>query len=212
MGIDKSERTKGALAEELKAMQQNKMILAAVWIACLTIAAYVFAQAAVMIMSRGLDVALLMNAVPVIPKRSESDVSLQPRLNASDRNKSVSVPEGDIGCNVKVEQVSDTRWILDRASLLADTRDLNRYLMQARAVPYINRGRTMGFQISRISRGSFYEKIGLQNGDVLRRINTQNLDIPAKLFRLYQQMRKKQHIVILLSRNGQNLTFDYDIR
>ncbi|MDA8422106.1 MAG: hypothetical protein M0Z89_02095 [Nitrospiraceae bacterium] len=57
-----------------------------------------------------------------------------------------------------------------------------------------------------------YEKIGLRNGDVLRRVNRQNLDNPAKLFSLYQEMRNKRHIAILLSRNGRNQTFDYDIR
>ena len=193
-------------------MQQNKMIPVAAWIACLTIAAYVLAQTAAMIMSRSLDVAVLRSASTVAQTRSESAEPLLPGLNASDRNKSAIVPEGDIGCGVKVEHVSDTRWILDRASMPANTRDLNRLLMQARAVPCMKKGRTVGFRITRISRGSFYEKIGLRNGDVLLRVNMQNLDNPEKLFSLYQEMRNKRHISILLSRNGQNQTFDYDIR
>jgi len=193
-------------------MQQNKMIPVVVWIACLTIAAYVLAQAAAMIMSRSFDAALLKNASTVAQNRSESAVSLLPRLNASGRNKSASVPDGDTGWGVKVKQVSDTQWILDRASMPANTRDLNRFLMQARAVPYMKQGRPVGFRITGILRGSLYEKIGLRNGDVLLRVNMQNLDNPEKLFSLYQEMRNKRHISILLSRNGQNQTFDYDIR
>ncbi len=192
-------------------MQQNKMIPAAVWIACLTIAAYMLAQAAATIVSRGFDAALL-NAVTVTRNRQESAVPLQPHLNTSNRGKSGNVPEADTGCGVKVEQVSDTRWILDRTSLPSNTRDLKRFLMQARAVPCVKQGRTVGFRITGVSRGSFYEKIGLRNGDVLRRVNMQKLDDPAKLFKLYQEMRNKRHISILLSRNGQSQTFDYDIR
>lgn len=193
-------------------MQQNKMMPLAAWIACLTIAAYVLAQAAAMIVSRSLDAALLRNASIVPQKCSESAVPDLPRLNASGRNKSASVPEGDTSRGMKVEQVSDTQWIVDRASMPVHSRDLGRFLMQARAVPYMKKGRPVGFRITRISRGSLYEKIGLRNGDVLLRINKQNLDNPAKLLSLYQEMRNKQHISILLSRNGQNQTFDYDIR
>ena len=192
-------------------MQQNKMIPVAVRIACFTIAAYVLAQATVVILSRNFDAAS-RNLVPVVQNSSERVVPPLPRLNASDGNKSVSVPETDAVCDVKVKQVSDTQWILDRTSILANTRNLNRFLMQARAVPCMKRGRIAGFRITRISLGSLYEKIGLRNGDVLLRINMRNLDNPAKLFSLYKEMRNERHISLLLSRNGQNQTFNYDIR
>ncbi len=193
-------------------MQQNKMIPVVAWIAGLTIAAYVFAQSAVMIMSGSFDAALVRSAPTVPQNRSESAVLPLPGLDASGRNKSASVPKGDAGFGVKVEQVSDTRWILDRVLMPANIRDLPSFLKQARAVPYVKQGRTVGFRITGISRGGFYEKIGLRNGDVLLRVNMQNLDDPAKLFSLYQEMRNKRHISILLSRNGQKQTFDYDIR
>ncbi len=193
-------------------MQKNKTIPAAALIACLTIGAYVLAQAAAMIMSRSIDAALLRNAEPIVQNCSEITMPLLPHLKASNMSKSSSVPEGNTGCGVKVTQVSETEWALDRASMLANTRDLNRFLMQARAVPYMKQGRTVGFRITRISRDSLYEKIGLRKGDVLLRVNMQNLDNSAKLFSLYQEMRNKTHISILLSRNGQNQTFYYDIR
>ncbi len=191
-------------------MQRNKVMPVAVWIACLTIAAYVLAQVAALIINRSFDAAFL-NVVSVTQNRSESAVPLQSHLNAVGRYKSASVSGADAGCSVKVEQVSDTRWTLDRASFPTNTRDLKRILLQARAVPSVKQGRTVGFRITGISHGGFYEKIGLRNGDVLRRINMQNLDDPAKLFKLYQEMRNKRHISIFLSRNGQNQTFDYDI-
>jgi len=79
----------------------------------------VLAQAAAMIMSRSFDAALLRNASTVAQNRSESAVPLLPRLNTSGRKKSTSIPGGDAGWGVKVEQVSDTQWILDRASMPA---------------------------------------------------------------------------------------------
>ncbi len=190
-------------------MQQKKILQAAAWIACLTVAAYVLAQATAFIMSRGLDTAP-MNA-PAVASDSPGRTDLPPRQNAPDRSTSAAVQEGS-GCSVKIEQVSDTRWVLDRASLPASNRDLNRLLIQARAVPSMKQGKIVGFRITRISRGSFYEKVGLQNGDVLLRANMKKLDNPSRLFSLYQEMKKQEHISLLLSRNGQYQTFEYDIR
>jgi type II secretory pathway component PulC len=191
-------------------MQQNKMIPAAAWIACLTIAAFVLAQASAVIIRRSLD-AVLRNAATVTQSRPERAVLQPPRPDASDGNKTASKKTDSVS-GVKVEQVSDTEWILDRTSLLANTRNLNRFLMQARTVPYRKQGRIVGFRITGISQGSLYEKIGLRTGDVLLRVNTRNLDNPATLFSLYQEMRTKRHISILLSRNGQDRTLHYDIR
>jgi general secretion pathway protein C len=192
-------------------MQHKKTIPAAVLIVFLTIAAYVLAQTAAVIIGRSFDAALKDAANPAQRplKRAASPL---PRVDASDRNKPARTPKSDAGSDVKVEQVSDTMWILDRASLLRNTRDLNRFLMQAHADPYMKQGKTMGFRITRIAPGSFYEKIGFRNGDVLLRVNTRKLDDPAKILSLYQEMRNKRHISILLSRNGQDQTFNYDIR
>ncbi len=190
-------------------MQQKKILLAAAWIACLTIAAYVLAQEAAMILSRSLDTASSMNQPSISQNHTLS--TLPPHLNAPDRNKPVDFPKGDTS-GAKVEQMSDTRWIVDRASLPENSRDLNRLLMQARAEPFMKQGRIVGFRITRISRGSFYEKIGLQNGDVLLRANMKKLDDPSKFLSLYREMKRQQHITIRLSRNGQDQTFDYDIR
>jgi type II secretory pathway component PulC len=192
-------------------MQQNKMIPAAAWIVFLTIAAYVLAQAAAVIIRRSFDAAL-RDTVTVAQHSSGKAVPPLPRLNATGGNRTAKAPKADTGSGVKVEQVSDTLWILDRASLLTNTRDLNRFLMQAHADPYLKQGRVAGFRITRISPGSFYEKIGLRNGDVLLRVNKRKLDDPAKLLSLYQEMRSKRHISVLLSRNGQDRTFNYDIR
>ena len=192
-------------------MQQNRMIPAAVWIVFLTITAYMLAQGAAVIIRRNFDAAL--RTAPATAQRPpEIALSPQPAPEAPPRNKTARVPRAGTGGSAKVEQVSDTQWIVDRASMLASTRNLNRFLMQAHADPYRKQGRTVGFRITRIRPGSIYEKIGLRNGDVLLRVNTRNLDNPAKLLSLYQEMRNKRHISILLSRNGQDQTFNYDIR
>lgn len=194
-----------------RTMQQNRMIPAVVWIAFLTITAYMLAQGAAVLISRNFDPAS-RNTATIDQRRSDSVAPPLPSLNESPGNRAASVPKTYAPSSVKVEQVADTQWIVDRSSMLANTQNLNRFLMQARTVPYMKRGRIAGFRIIRISSGSIYEKIGLRNGDVLLRVNTRNLDNPAKLFSLYKEMRNERHISLLLSRNGQDQMFQYDIR
>ena len=180
-------------------MEQNKLLTTTAWIAGLTIAAYLLAQAAVMVMSRNLGDSAVQPA-------KTPQQALPAFQQQSDR------PLGARASGIMVEQVSDRSWVLDRASLLANTRDLNRFLMQAQATLYQEEGRTRGYRLTRISPGSLYEKIGLRNNDVLLQINKRHLDDQAKLFSLYQELRNKRHITLLLSRDGQEQTFDYDVR
>lgn len=111
-----------------------------------------------------------------------------------------------------VRKVGEGKFMVDQKEVLASTENLSAILTQARALPYQEQGKTVGFRISEITRGSIYEKIGLQNGDVIQRVNAQDVDDPGKFFQLYQGLRNERSISIDLLRNGQRQTLNYDIR
>ncbi len=111
-----------------------------------------------------------------------------------------------------VRRLSNDKFMVDQKEVLASTENMSRILTQARAVPYLEQGKTVGFRISEIVPGSIYEKIGLRNGDVIQRVNSQELDNPAKFFQLYQGLRNERNIAIDLIRNGQRQTLNYEIR
>ncbi len=89
---------------------------------------------------------------------------------------------------------------------------LNRVLLQASAAPYREKGKTLGFRITRISAGSIYERIGLREGHLLLSANRRKRDDPAKLLDLYLTTRNKRSIFLVLSRHGLDRTFHYIIR
>jgi general secretion pathway protein C len=76
----------------------------------------------------------------------------------------------------------------------------------------MEQGKTVGFRISEIVPGSLYEKIGLLNGDVIQKINSQDVDDPAKFFQMYQNLKEERSISIDLMRGGQRQTLNYEIR
>ncbi len=135
------------------------------------------------------------------------------------------------GADVSVEIVDDTKiivmrqnsnagvkrgpngtFVMDQREVLADTKNMSQVLTQARALPYVEGGKTVGFRMSEIVPGSIYTKMGLQNGDVIQRVNSQELDNPAKFFQLYQGLQNERNIAIDLIRNGQPQTLNYEIR
>ncbi len=111
-----------------------------------------------------------------------------------------------------VRKLSDGKFAVDQREVAASTENMNQLLTQARALPYIEQGKTTGFRISEIVPGSLYEKIGLQNGDVIQKINSQDVDDPGKFFQLYQGLKEERNISIDLLRSGQRQSLTYEIR
>jgi general secretion pathway protein C len=116
------------------------------------------------------------------------------------------------GSGPGVRKLSNGKFMVDQKEVLASTENMSKILTQARAVPYLEQGKTAGFRISEIVPGSIYAKIGLQNGDIIQRVNAQDLDDPAKFFQLYQGFRNERNISIDLVRNGRRQTLNYEIR
>jgi general secretion pathway protein C len=119
---------------------------------------------------------------------------------------------GATGGGPGVKKLSDGKFAVDQQEVLASTENMSQILTQARALPYQEQGKTVGFKISEIVPGSIYEKIGLQNGDVIQRVNSQDVDDPGKFFQLYQGLRNERSISIDLLRGGQRQTLTYEIR
>jgi general secretion pathway protein C len=132
-------------------------------------------------------------------------------LEVEDETKIVPMKASGAG-GEGVRKLSSGKFMVDQKEVLASTENMNTILTQARAVPYLEQGKTVGFRISEITPGSIYEKIGLVNGDVIQRVNSQEVDDPAKFFQLYQGLRNERNITIDLIRSGQRQTLNYEIR
>jgi len=132
-------------------------------------------------------------------------------LQVTDETKIVTIQQPALN-GMGVKRLSDSKFMLDQKEVLASTENMGQILTQARAIPYLEQGKTVGFKISEIVPGSIYEKIGLQNGDIIQRVNSQDVDDPAKFFQLYQGLKNERSIAIDLLRGGQRQTLNYEIR
>ena len=73
-------------------------------------------------------------------------------------------------------------------------------------------GRVIGFKIFSIRPGSVYSQIGVQNGDVVRRINGYELNDPMKLLELVPTLTRANRVEVELERNGSPMTKKYNVR
>ena len=104
------------------------------------------------------------------------------------------------------------RRIMDRREIDAALADPTRLLMQAQALPHLDKGKLDGFVLTSVMPSGFFERIGLKNNDVLQRINGVELRDPGMLFSVFQQLRNERTIQVDLVRNAQPQTLAYEIR
>jgi general secretion pathway protein C len=111
-----------------------------------------------------------------------------------------------------VVKVTPNQWVLDRQEIAAALDNLPQLLTKARVVPNFSAGKPDGFRIFSIVPDSFFSKIGLQNGDVLQRINGVEVKDPENFMKVFQQLKGETSVTLDLVRNNQKQTFAYEIR
>jgi general secretion pathway protein C len=112
----------------------------------------------------------------------------------------------------RIKKTADNKFLIDRRELEQTVANINEVFTQARAVPFFQDGKTIGFRVFAIKPGSVFEKIGLQNGDVIQRVNGVELTDPTKAISLFTELQNEGHIAVDLQRNKQAKNFSYDIR
>jgi len=82
---------------------------------------------------------------------------------------------------------------------------------QALVVPFTKDGVTSGFQIQRIQPGSVFQRIGLQNQDVIRGVNGQAITTADQALRLFSLFRNERRVTLDIDRGSESLTMSYVI-
>jgi type II secretion system protein C len=81
--------------------------------------------------------------------------------------------------------------------------DLSKILMQATAEPFMENGAIVGFLVSQIDEGSIFQKAGIKDGDIITRINEQELNSIANSVKLLQSLKGAKQIEVDIKRAGQ---------
>ncbi|KAB8032002.1 hypothetical protein [Fluviispira multicolorata] len=88
----------------------------------------------------------------------------------------------------------------------------SKILNSARLVPEVSNGKTLGFKIFSITAGSLFDKMKLENGDVITTVNGIKLEDPSQGFKLYEALQDETNIVIEINRAGMQMTKKVTVR
>jgi general secretion pathway protein C len=110
-----------------------------------------------------------------------------------------------------IKKVGESEYVIDRGEVDKQLSNLNYLATQARIVPHFEGGQGAGFKLFAIRPGSLYSKIGIQNGDVIQRINGETINSPDKALEAYARLKNANQITIDLQRGGVKRTLSYRI-
>jgi general secretion pathway protein C len=110
-----------------------------------------------------------------------------------------------------VRAVGKDKYEIDKNVIDSTLNNLNTIATQARIVPSFKNGVANGFKLFSIQPGSLYSSIGIENGDVIQRVNGYEINSPEKALELYQKLKESGHVSIELERQGQTVKKEYNV-
>ncbi len=123
-----------------------------------------------------------------------------------------SAGDGEYGKSVR--KVGVNSYEIDASDLDGALGNLAEISTQARMVAAFEDGKSIGFRVLSMKPGSVFEKIGLQNGDIITSINGYPLNSPDKVLELYQKVKTNSQFSLDVKQSGASAaaTFNYSIK
>ncbi len=114
--------------------------------------------------------------------------------------------------SLKLVRGKTNKIVVERAQANDVLEDPNAFLNQALFKPNNKGGKTQGFRVTNIKSNSLLKKLGLENGDVLMRVNGEMITGPTKLLQVYGSLGGASAIYIDVERKGQMLSLVVELK
>jgi len=125
--------------------------------------------------------------------------------NRWNRGAGANVAEG-------IKRLNEGDFVVDRSVINENLDNMGNLMRGARFVPEMERGQIVGFKVLKIRKKSLYDQIGMQDGDVIHRINSVEFHGPEDALRMFMELRNASSISIDITRGGQRQTLSYQVR
>lgn len=111
-----------------------------------------------------------------------------------------------------IRKVGEHSYQIEQKALDNALSNVTRLMLDARAMPKDDgKGNFEGYQLTYIKKDSLFQQIGLNEGDILKRINGYELDNPQKAIELFGKLRFADHFTIDIKRKEKPVTLDYSV-
>ncbi len=111
-----------------------------------------------------------------------------------------------------VRQVAINRWSFSRAELIKVISSPNDLLARVKVTPYLEAGQVKGFRLDDIRKGGMVENLGVRNGDIIRKVEGQEMNGVERAIEIYKEVKDKPIISVEVERDGRPVTLTYEIK
>ncbi len=121
--------------------------------------------------------------------------------------------EGALGGVLEgIERVSANEFNVRRSTVDRILESQAELMRTTRIMPVDQGGRVIGVQLFGVRGNSLLGRLGMQNGDVLNRINGLDIGSPDRALEAYSRLRTSDNLQVSVTRNGQPVNIDFHIR
>lgn len=114
--------------------------------------------------------------------------------------------------NSLIKKSSDNMYKIKRSDVNEQLQNLPHILKQARVVPQRSKDGTMlGWKFMSIKKDSIFEKLGFNQGDVLKKINGEFVSSPDQALELFDRLKSSSEIKIVVEKQGKEKTIEYNV-
>lgn len=114
--------------------------------------------------------------------------------------------------NLFARKIGGNSYIVDQNKIQQMISNPSQMMTDARLKPNVVNGKEEGFILSEVKPGGIYSALGLQNGDVLLRINEYDISDPERALQAFTALRGLDRVQLDLIRNGTKMTITYQIK
>jgi len=112
-----------------------------------------------------------------------------------------------------VEQLGENRFAVDRSLINEYIGDIESISRLGRALPHRGPdGEFDGYRLSAIRRNTLADQLGIKNGDVVHNVNGAVLNSVPSAMNAYQSMMNEDSFTFEVTRRGQRMSLEYEIR
>ncbi|HOU04999.1 MAG TPA: PDZ domain-containing protein [Smithellaceae bacterium] len=121
-------------------------------------------------------------------------------------------PEAPLLSRSAREKIRSSQISVEKKEVTKRLEDLKIAMNDAQVRSYFVGGAQQGYIISNIKPNSIYQKLGLQNGDIIIDVNNKRMQNIDDLLELVNLMQAGQNIVLNLKRNGKDERINYSFQ
>lgn len=105
---------------------------------------------------------------------------------------------------------SDRDYTVKRGEINDAIGNINHLMTQVNVRPHFENGKPAGLMLRRIKDGSIFKRMGLEDGDVIKGVNDEEIKDTEDVLSLYRTMKDSQAVTLQIKRKGALESINYE--